>query len=98
MPTFRRRCTLAGSVAIAAAIVGLSVAALAPRASSGPWPSLLVTLVLLGLGFAISLHVRFLLRVRRAHGETARVLEAGGREVESIFGSPLAAIFVPVYR
>jgi len=94
MPTFRRRWTLAGSVAIAAAIVGLSVAALVPRASSGPWPSLLVTLVLLGLGLAISLHVRFLLLVRRAHGETARVLEAGEREFESIFDSTLDAIVI----
>jgi len=93
MPTFRRRWTLAGSVAIAAA-VGLSVAALVPRASSGPWPSLLVTLVLLGLGLAISLHVRFLLLVRRAHGETARVLEAGEREFESIFDSTLDAIVI----
>ncbi len=94
MPTFRRRWTLAGSVAIAAAIVGLSVAALVPRPSSGPWPSLLVTLVLLGLGLAISLHVRFLLLVRRAHGETARVLEAGEREFESIFDSTLDAIVI----
>jgi PAS domain S-box-containing protein len=94
MRTVRRRWTLAGSVAIAAAIVGLSVVALAPRASSGPWPSLLVTLVLLGLGLAISLHVRFLLLVRRAHGETARVLEAGEREFESIFDSTLDAIVI----
>jgi PAS domain S-box-containing protein len=53
-----------------------------------------VTLVLLGLGLAISLHVRFLLLVRRAHGETARVLEAGEREFESIFDSTLDAIVI----
>jgi PAS domain S-box-containing protein len=94
MTPFRRRWTRAGSVAIAAAIVGLSVAAFVPRASSGPWPSLLVTLLLLGLGLAIWLHVRFLILVRRAHGETARVLGATEREFESIFDSTLDAIVI----
>jgi PAS domain S-box-containing protein len=90
----RCRSVRASSIVVAFAVVVLCVAALVPRAYSGRSPSVLLTLVLLALSAAIALHVRFLLRVRRAHGETERALNATGREFESIFDSTLDAIVI----
>ncbi|MGC1595623.1 MAG: PAS domain S-box protein [Candidatus Acidiferrales bacterium] len=55
---------------------------------------MLLTLVLVALLAGIAVHIRFLLLARRAHGETARVLNATEREFESIFDSALDAIVI----
>ena len=75
-------------------IAALSVAAFLPRTYSGRSTLVLLALVLLALCAAIVLHIRFLLRARRAHGETTRVLDATEREFESIFDSTLDAIVI----
>jgi PAS domain S-box-containing protein len=85
-----RRWVPAASIAIAA----LSVAAFLPRTYSGRSTLVLLALVLLALCAAIALHIRFLLRARRAHGETTRVLDATEREFQSIFDSTLDAIVI----
>jgi PAS domain S-box-containing protein len=90
----RRRWLPAASIILALAIVSLCVAAFVPRAYSGRLPSVLLGLVLVALCAAIALHVRFLLLARRAHGETARVMDATEREFESIFDSTLDAIVI----
>jgi PAS domain S-box-containing protein len=90
----RRRWVRAGSILLAFAVVVLCAAALVPRAYSGRSTSVSLTLVLIALGAAIALHVRFLLGLRRAHGETERALNASGREFESIFDSTLDAIVI----
>jgi len=82
------------SLAIACAVVALCVAAFVPRANGGRSTSVLLALVLVALSAAIALHVRFLLLARRAHGETARVLDATEREFQSIFDSTLDAIVI----
>jgi len=82
------------SLAIAFAVVALCVAAFVPRANGGRLTSVLLALVLVALTAAIALHVRFLLLARRAHGETARVLDATEREFQSIFDSTLDAIVI----
>jgi PAS domain S-box-containing protein len=92
--SLRRRWLLAASFVIAFAIVALCVAALAPQASSGRSTSVILALVLVALSAAIALHVRFLLLAHRAHGETARVLDATEREFQSIFDSTLDAIVI----
>ncbi|MGA9250500.1 MAG: PAS domain S-box protein [Candidatus Acidiferrales bacterium] len=86
-PALDRRWARAGWVIVTLVTVATGAAALLPRASSGRSASALLTLLLLTLCAAIALHVRFLLQVRRAHGETARVLDTGEREFESIFDS-----------
>ncbi len=90
----RRRWLPAASIILALAIVSLCVAAFVPRAYSGRLPSVLLGLVLVALCAAITLHVRFLLLAHRAHGETARVMDATEREFESIFDSTLDAIVI----
>jgi PAS domain S-box-containing protein len=90
----RRRWVQSASLVIAAAIVALCVAAIVPRTYSGRSTSLLLALVLVALLAGIAVHVRFLLLARRAHGETARVLDATEREFESIFDSTLDAIVI----
>ena len=89
----RRRWLPAASIILALAIVSLCVAAFVPRAYSGRLPSVLLGLVLVALCAAITLHVRFLLLAHRAHGETARVMDATEREFERCRGGrqkPLA--------
>jgi PAS domain S-box-containing protein len=88
------RWARAGWVTIALIIVVLCAAAFLPRASNGRSASALLTLVLVALCVAIALHLRFLLRARLAHGETARVLDAAEREFESIFDSVPDAIVI----
>src|SRR3984957_19503558 len=51
-------------------------------------------LVLLALGAAIFLHVRFMILARREQRETVGVLDATEREFQSIFDSALDAIFI----
>jgi len=82
------------SLAVAFAVVALCVAAFVPQAYGGRSTSVLLALVLAALSAAIALHVRFLLLARRAHGETARVLDATEREFQSIFDSTLDAIVI----
>ena len=89
-----RRWVPSASLVIAAAIVALCVAAVVPRTYSGRSTSVLLTLVLVALLAGIAVHIRFLLLARRAHGETARVLNATEREFESIFDSTLDAIVI----
>src|ERR1700733_3026890 len=81
-------------VIIVLVIVALCAAAFLPRVYNGRSASALLTLILLALCAAIALHVRFLLRARLAHGETARVLHAAEREFESIFDSVPDAIVI----
>lgn len=90
----RRRRLPVGSIVVAFAVVALCVAAFVPRAYSGRWTSLLLILALLTLCAMVALHGSFLLRARRAHGETTRILEATEREFQSIFDSTLDAIVI----
>jgi PAS domain S-box-containing protein len=90
----RRRWVQSAALVIAAAIVALCVAAFVPRTYSGRLASVLLALVLVALLAGIAVHIRFLLLARRAHGETARVLDATEREFESIFDSTLDAIVI----
>jgi PAS domain S-box-containing protein len=89
----RRRWVPAGSIVITLAVVVLIIA-FVPRAHLGSLPSVLLTLVLVALGAAIALHVRFLIFARRAHDETNRVLDSTEREFQSIFDSALDAIVI----
>ena len=90
----RHRWVLAASLTIAFAVIALCAVSLVPRSYSGRSTFLLLALVLATLAAAIALHVRFLLLARRAHGETARVLDATEREFQSIFDSTLDAIVI----
>jgi PAS domain S-box-containing protein len=92
-PLDRRRAQ-AGWVIVTLVVVALCAAAFLPRADSGRSAPALLTLVLLTLCAAVALHVRFLLRARRAHRETVRILDAGEREFESIFDSVPDAIVI----
>ena len=89
-----RRRLLAASITVSFALVALCVAAFGPRTYGDGSTFLLLALVLSTLAAAIALHVRFLLLARRAHGETARVLDATEREFQSIFDSTLDAIVI----
>jgi PAS domain S-box-containing protein len=90
----RDRWARAGWIVITLAILAFCAAGFLPRADNGRSPSVLLTLVLGALSAAIALHVRFLLLARRAHGETARVLDATEREFQSIFDNTLDAIVI----
>jgi PAS domain S-box-containing protein len=90
----RRLWTRAGWIVITLAISALCAAAFLPRAYGGSLTSLLLALVLIALSAAIALHVGFLLLARKAHSETARVLDATEREFQSIFDSTLDAIVI----
>jgi PAS domain S-box-containing protein len=90
----RDRWARAGWIVITLAILAFCAAGFLPRADNGRSPSVLLALVLGALSAAIALHVRFLLLARRAHGETARVLDATEREFQSIFDNTLDAIVI----
>jgi PAS domain S-box-containing protein len=88
-----RRWVPAGSIIITLAVAAL-VAALVPRALGEILPSALLTLGIIALCLAITLHVRFLTFARRAHDETTRVLDSTEREFQSIFDNALDAIVI----
>ncbi len=70
------------------------MAAFGPRFYDGRSSPLLLTLVLVVLCVAILLHIRFMILARRELRETASVLDATGREFQSIFDSALDAILI----
>jgi len=84
----------AGSILISFAAITLLAAAFGARFYGGSLSSLLLTLVLVALCIAITLHVRFLLLARRAHRETMNVLDATEREYKSVFDSTLDGILI----
>lgn len=90
----RRRWEYVGSLVIASAIVVLLIAAFGPRTYSAATSSLLLTLVLVALCVAITLHVRFIVTARREQRETAGILDATEREFQSIFDSALDGILI----
>ena len=89
-----RRWVWAGSLVVFFSVAVLLAAAFGSRSYSGPLASPLLTLVLIALGVAIFLHVRFMILARREQQETAGVLDATGREFQSIFDSALDAILI----
>jgi PAS domain S-box-containing protein len=88
----RRLWENAGSLLICFAIASLLVAAFVPQFYNGHSSSLPLTLV--ALCVAIVLHVRFMIRARRQQREAAGMLDATGREFQSIFDSALDAILI----
>jgi PAS domain S-box-containing protein len=90
----RRRWEYVGSLVIASALVVLLIAAFGPRTYTATVSSLLLTLVLVALCVAITLHVRFMVLARREQRETAGILDATEREFQSIFDSALDGILI----
>jgi len=90
----RRRWVQAGLLLISLAVIVLLGAALGSRSYASPLSSLLLALVLIALCVAIVLHVRFLILTRHENRETASVLDATGREFQSIFDSTLDSILI----
>jgi PAS domain S-box-containing protein len=79
---------------ISSSVVVLLVAVFGPGSYSAPVSSWLLSLVLLALCAAITLHFRFMFLVRGEQRKAAGVLEATGREFESIFDNALDAILI----
>ena len=84
----------AGSILIGFAALTLLVSAFGAHLYSGLVSSALLTVVLVALGVAICLHVRFLLLARREHRDTAKALDATEREYKSVFDSTLDGILI----
>jgi len=89
-----QRWMRAGSILIGFAALALLVTAFGAHLYSGLLSSVLLTLVLIALGIAIGLHVRFLLLARQEHRKTARALDATAREYKSVFDSTLDGILI----
>jgi PAS domain S-box-containing protein len=89
-----QRWMRAGSILISFAAVTLLATAFGARFYSGSLSSVLLTLVLIALCVAITLHVRFLLLARREHRETANALNVTEREYKSVFDSTLDGILI----
>jgi PAS domain S-box-containing protein len=83
----------AGSVLISL-VATLVAAAFLPRLYTRPFSAVLLTLVLVALGLAIGLHVRFLVLLRREQRETARALTTTEHEFQSIFDSALDGLVI----
>lgn len=83
-----------GSILISFAAITLLATAYWTHLHNGSMSSALLTFVLLALGIAIALHVRFLLLARREQRETASALDATEREYKSVFDSTLDAIVI----
>lgn len=91
----RRRWMPAGAILLGFATIALLAASLfGPHSSRSPFSSAALTLVLGALGWAISLHARFLFLARREHRRTTSVLDATEREFQSIFDSALDAFLI----
>jgi PAS domain S-box-containing protein len=84
----------AGSALISLAAVTLLVAAFGAKFYSRSLSSILLSIVLIALCTAITLHVRFLVLARREHHETSSALDATEREFKSIFDNALDAILI----
>ncbi len=86
--TAHRRWVRVGSLVICFSVAILLAAAFTSRSRSGPLDSQLLTLVLMALGVAIFLHVRFVVLARREQRETAgavrKMEEAGDESAMSI--------------
>jgi PAS domain S-box-containing protein len=83
-----------GSVLIGFAALTLLATAFGAHLYSGLMSSALLTIVLVTLGIAIGLHVRFLLLARQEHHETASALDATEREYKSVFDNTLDGILI----
>ena len=90
----RLRWVQLGSLVIFIFAVLLLAAALGPRSYTGRFSSLLLAAVLLALCITIILQARLLFLSRREQRETVGVLDATGREFQSIFDSALDAILI----
>src|SRR5580692_3856098 len=88
------RWVRAGSILISLAAITLLSTAFGARFNSASLSSVLLTLVLIALGIAIALHIRFLLLARREYKETASALDATEREYKSVFESTLDDILI----
>ena len=89
-----RRRMRAGSVLIGFAALTLLATTFGAHLYSRLLSSALLTLVLIALGIAIGLHVRFLLLARQEHRETVQALDATEREYKSVFDSALDGILI----
>ena len=89
-----QRWMRAGSILISFAAVTLLATAFGARLYSRSLSSVLLALVLVALGIAIVLHVRFLLVARREHRETATALDFTEREYKSLFDSTLDGVVI----
>ena len=83
-----------GSVLICFAAVTLLATGFGAHFYSASLSSVLLTLVLVALCVAITLHVRFLVLARREHRETVNVLDATEQEYKSVFDSTLDGILI----
>ena len=90
----RRRGLWAGSILISLAVVILLVAPFLPKLYNRPFSTALLTLALMALAGAITLHVRFLILVRREQRETASALTTTEHEFQAIFDSALDALLI----
>jgi PAS domain S-box-containing protein len=90
----RRRGLWAGSILIALSVIILIVAAFLPRLYNRPFSTVLLTLALVALAGAITLHVRFLVLARREHRETASALATTEHEFQAIFDSALDGLLI----
>jgi PAS domain S-box-containing protein len=79
---------------ISSAVVALLLAVFGPRSYSASVSSWLLGLVLSALCAAMILHFRFVFLVHRERRNVAGLLDATGREFESIFDSALDAILI----
>lgn len=89
-----QRWMRAGSVLIGFAALTLLATAFGAHLYGGLLSSVLLTLVLVALGIAIGLHVRFLFLARQEHRETAQALAATEREYKSVFDNTLDGILI----
>jgi len=90
----RRQGVYAGSILISLSVVTLLLAAFLPRLYTRPLSTALLTLVLVTLAAAITLHVRFLVLARREQRETVSRLKTTEHEFEAIFDSALDALVI----
>jgi PAS domain-containing protein len=93
-PGARRPGFYAGSVLISLAVATLLITAFLPRLYNRPFSTVLLTLVLLALATAITLHIGFLILARREQRETADALSTTEHEFEAIFDSAIDALMI----
>jgi PAS domain S-box-containing protein len=93
-PRLTRKWLRVSAFLILFAAVILFATVFAARYYQAPLGSLFLTAVLIALLFAIALHARFLILLRKDNRETASVLDTTGREFKSIFDNALDAILI----
>lgn len=93
-PRLARKWLRVSAFLILFAAVVLFATVSAARFYQAPLASLFLTAVLIALLFAIVLHARFLILLRKDNRETASALDTTGREFKSIFDNALDGILI----